>query len=388
MNSKTETHPTALVKGTNMLSGIDDKKITAFRQLVNDNNQFVSKAYANKQGKNQWNLICSSMDWISVAIRNLHSFPALDSNIDVRVMQIYSLISSIDIVYEAVMQLHRVFFGYSTKRMPFKGERIIFRERIFDKDDSEYFKEIRACFGAHPVNLYGEGKEKRFASWPYEGFTKSSSDLEVRLYSNFPNKEDIVLGLNLKELVAFLQSRYEYLDNISLEIKRQYELCKKELELAPIAHCKDVRESVEILLKENESRFNNDYYRSTLEELALLLSTHLSEAELAEEELKFKNSLEPLIEELRKNLQEVNIVDLQNDNLLNPTSSIESTLQYELPKFYSSVLGSRRDEDPLFEFYLKRINEVSNHKYQLKVSDSDGQLLLKLKLILKGQPQI
>lgn len=96
-----------------MLADLDDKKITAFRDLVNDNNRFVLKAYANKQGKNQWNLICSSMDWISVAVRNLHSFPALDSNIDIRVMQIYSLISSIDIVNEAVMQLHRVFLVIS-----------------------------------------------------------------------------------------------------------------------------------------------------------------------------------------------------------------------------------------------------------------------------------
>lgn len=365
-----------------MLADIDDKKINAFRYLVNDNNRFVLKAYANKQGKNQWNLICSSMDWISVAIRNLHSFPALDSNIDVRVMQIYSLISSIDIVNEAVMQLHRVFFGNSTKQMPFKGEKSIFRERIFDKDDSDYFKEIRACFGAHPVNLNGEGKEKRFASWPYEGFTKNSSDLEVRLYSNDPNKDDIVLGLNFKELVAFLQSRYDYLDNISLEIEKQYELCKNELASNTIAHCIDMRETVDILLKENELRFNNDYYRSTLEELALLLSTHLSEADLAKEELQFKNRLEPLIKELRQNLQEVNIVDLQYDDLLNPTSSIESILKYELPKFYSCVLGHRRYEDPLFEFYLNRINEVSNDRYQLKVSDSDGQLLLKLKLIL------
>ncbi|WP_256383846.1 hypothetical protein [Photobacterium toruni] len=365
-----------------MLTDIDDKKITAFRDLVNDNNRFVLKAYANKQGKNQWNLICSSMDWISVAIRNLHNFPALDSNIDVRVMQIYSLISSIDIVNEAVMQLHRVFVGHSTNLLPFKGEKFIFSERVFDKDDNDYFKEIRACFGAHPVNLNGEGKEKRFASWPYEGFTKSSNDFEVRLYSNAPSKDDIVLGLNIKELVAFLQSRYGYLDDISLEIERQYELCKQELALTPIVHCRNMRESVDILLKENESRFNNDYYRSTLEELALLLSTHLSEAELAREALKFKNSLEPLIEELRQNLQEVNILDLHHDDLLNPTSSIESELQYELPKFYSCVLGQCRYEDPLFEFYLKRINEVSNNKYQLKISDSDGQLLLKLKLIL------
>ncbi|MBB1440603.1 hypothetical protein H5202_18375 [Shewanella sp. SG41-4] len=384
MNSKNETHPAEFVMGMYMLADIDDKKITAFRDLVNDNNQFVLKTYANKQGKNQWNLICSSMDWISVAIRNLHRFPDLDSNIDVRVMQIYSLISSIDIVNEAVKQLHRVFFGHSTKLQAFKGEKLIFNERIFDKDDNDYFKEVRACFGAHPVNLDGEGKEKRFASWPYEGFTKSSSDLEVRLYSNDPNKDDIVLGLNIKELVAFLQSRYEYLDNISLEIERQYELCKQELALTPIADCRNMRESIDILLKENESRFNNDHYRSTLEELALLLSTHLYEAELAGEALKFKNSLVPLIEELRQNLQDVNIVDLHHDDLLNPTSSIESTLHYELPKFYSCVLGQLRYKDPLFEFYLKRINEVSSNKYQLKVSDSDGQLLLKLKLIMDG----
>lgn len=89
MNSKNEIHPAVLVMETNMLAGIGDKRITAFRDLINDNNRFVLKAYANKQGKNQWNLICSSIGWISVAIRNLHSFPALDSNIDVRVMQCY-----------------------------------------------------------------------------------------------------------------------------------------------------------------------------------------------------------------------------------------------------------------------------------------------------------
>jgi len=365
-----------------MLTGIDDKRITAFRDLVNDNNRFVFKAYSNNGGKNQWNLICSSMDWISVAIRNLHSFPSLDSNIDVRVMQIYSLISSIDIVYEAVRQLHRVFFGHSSKLLPFKGVKCIFNGRIFDKDDNDYFKEIRACFGAHPVNLDGDDKEKRFASWPYEGVMKRDFDLEVRLYSNDPIKDDITLGLNIKELVAFLKSRYEYLEKISSEILKQYEVRRQELALTPIDSGKDVRESVDILLRENESRFDNDYYKSTLEELILLLDTRLIETELIEEELNFKNSLEPLIEELRQNLQEVNIVDLQHDELLNPASNIENILQYELSKFYSCVFESRRNDDPLFDYYINRINEVSNNKYSLNMSDSDGQLLLKLKLIL------
>ena len=36
MNSKNETHPAVLVMGTNMLAGIGDKRITAFRYLINE----------------------------------------------------------------------------------------------------------------------------------------------------------------------------------------------------------------------------------------------------------------------------------------------------------------------------------------------------------------
>lgn len=363
-----------------MLIEVNDQKIMDFRKLVNSNNNFVLHTCLNKEGKNQWNLICSSMDWISVAIRNLQNFTELDSNIDVRVMQIYSLISSIDIVHEAITQLHRVFFG--CKSRPFNGEKSIFNQRLFDEDDNRYFKEIRACFGAHPVNLNGENKEKRFASWPYEGLNKDESDLQVLLYSNNPRKTDIILNLKVEELMTFLTSRYNYLDNISEEILRQYNVRKKELISTPIEQDTNSQKFVDILLKENNLRFNNSYYQSTLEEIALLLRTQLAEESLQEECRAFHSSLDPLIFEIYNNLQKMDLVDLEYYKRLNPTSELSTTLSYEMSKIYPCLLENCDTRDPLFNFCLKRINEKSNNKYSLNQSDTNAQLLLKIKLVL------
>lgn len=368
-----------------MLEKINDDQIVAFRALVNGCDQFVLRTYSEREGKNQWNLICSSMDWISVAIRNLQNFPELDSNIDVRVMQVYSLISSVDIVHEAITQLHRVFFDQRSSTVPFKGDRDIFAQRAFDRDDNEYFKEIRSCFGAHPVNLMGEGKERRFASWPYEGGLQGGSDFQVRLYSNDPSIDDITFGLNVSEIFAFLRSRYAYLGNISSQIVKLYGQSRQELASKPIERDENILQNVYTLLAENDLRFGNDYYKNTLDELKLLLETKLIEAALFEEEAEFKRALEPLVDEIWKNLQEMHIVDLNRTELLNPVSGKVSLLHYELPKFYSCVLSNRRYDDPLFDFYLERINEVSGGKYSLKTSDSDGQLLLKLKLMLANK---
>jgi hypothetical protein len=64
------------------------------------------------------------MDWITVSIRFLQDAPELSDNIDVRVMQMYSFISAIDIVAESITQLHRVFISH--KNLPFKADKSIF----------------------------------------------------------------------------------------------------------------------------------------------------------------------------------------------------------------------------------------------------------------------
>lgn len=48
---------------------MDSKLIDLFREKVNDNGaDFVLHRYRNINGKNQWSIIYSAMDWISVVV--------------------------------------------------------------------------------------------------------------------------------------------------------------------------------------------------------------------------------------------------------------------------------------------------------------------------------
>ncbi len=175
-----------------MKDTIDIELIIKFRDKVNSNSYFVLQRYKNMNEKNQWNIICSCMDWISVAIRNLYDMKNDNTNIDVLSMQTYLYISSIDIIFEAIIQLHRVLACDNS--IPFKNDNSVFQKNTpFEHmDDNTYFKHIRATFGAHPVNL-NDKSGQWFASWPYKD-SMDEYDFQVRLYSNKPNQEDITFG--------------------------------------------------------------------------------------------------------------------------------------------------------------------------------------------------
>lgn len=370
---------------------VSDKNITNFRNIVNGNDQFVYHTYINNSGKDQWSLICSSMNWITVAIKYLEKFPQLDTNPDVKGMQIYSLISSIDIVIEAVMQLYRVFFETKINKLPLKDRSTIFKKYVFtDMDDDDYFKQIRACFGAHPVNLEGVNKNKKenrlFASWPYQDRCDNGIDLQVQLYSNDPDTPDAIFGLSIKELMKYLESRYEYLNVISEKILDNYENRKLELAKTKIPIGKTIFETIKILQDENTIRFNKDEYNGVLHEFYLLFETSLEESEYEEDENTFKNTLLPLLNEIHSNLQTMNLSSLQYEYLLDPESKLKQELSYELSKLSTCILDNQRYHDSLFTYYLQRINSLSRNKYALKITDNNGQLLLKLKLVFSSYP--
>lgn len=238
-----------------MKNSVRDEKISEFRDLVNSNSNFVCNDFRDKNGKNHWNLVCSCMDWLSVSIRYLQNTPELDKNIDVRVMQIFSLISAIDLVYEAITQLHRVFVN--PKTVPFATEKECFSGRLFNEDDNTYFKSIRASFGAHPVNLNQSGS-KRFASWPFDSHI-NSGELTVNLYSVEVGEDDLVMNLDPNELIEFLIKRYNYLDLISEKIRELYSSFKGNLEKQLIDIKSDPLEQLYVLKNESEKRLDNDY---------------------------------------------------------------------------------------------------------------------------------
>lgn len=365
---------------------INDEKISKFRDLVNDNSSFVCKQYKNKNGKNLWHPICSCMDWITVSIRFLQDAPELNKNIDVRVMQMYSFISAVDIVTEAITQLHRVFINHKT--VPFKGDKSIFKNKLFSNDDNDYFKQIRACYGAHPVNLNPNRSDKQryFASWPFDSMTSSRSDLDVRLYSNIPDQDDLTLSLNSNEINAFLKSRYDYLEVISNEIEKQFNDFKSALNQTPIRADGTPLQRLNTLAKESQIRLDNDYYESTINDLIIVFRTTVDDVELKQEEFAFKSSLLPLIDEIEQNLQCVEIKDLECHSLIYIDSNLDSELSYVLPKFYSWIY--HQNSDPLLDYYIKQLNKVSDGKYKFSYLDGSDISFLKLKLLLKANSKI
>ncbi|MEZ9804563.1 hypothetical protein AB4264_25140 [Vibrio sp. 10N.261.55.B8] len=317
------------------------------------------------------------MDWISVSVRHLENAPDFDKDIDSKSMQVYSLISSIDLIFESIKQLHRVFM--SEKKDPFSGEKKCFKDRLFDdEDDNSYFKTIRACFGAHPVNLNRE-KSKRFASWPFDS-PFNTGDLTVHLYSRDINEEDLALHLNIGELLDFLKIRYDYLDVIADKIENLFIEYQKSLSKQSIETKSNPLEQLYVLRSESEKRLDNDYYNGEIDDLIMIFEAEVTNSDLVPIADKYKDSLLPLIEEIKTNLQSMNIVDLDNDTELRVRSDLSRELSYELGKFYTWVHGDRYD--PLLDYYLERFNTATDSKFKFDRFDEPNLTFLKSKLML------
>ena len=93
-------------------------------------------------------------------------------------IEMYSFISCIDLIVEAIEQLHRVIFD--TRKAVFQDDSDIFLGNDFKQNDRRYFKTIRSCFDAHPVNLDDpmdeHSKTKYYASWSGDFFGKKEYD--------------------------------------------------------------------------------------------------------------------------------------------------------------------------------------------------------------------
>lgn len=360
-----------------MRNVICDEKIKNFRNLVNSNSGFVYQTYKDKGGKNFYNLVCSCMDWITVSVAHLESASTLDKDIDKRCMQIYSLISSIDLIFESIKQLHRVFINKKT--IPLSGENYCFNNRLFSsEDDNTYFKTIRACFGAHPVALNQEDT-KRFASWPFDS-DFNTGDLTVLLYSCEANKESLQMHLSIDELLKFLKSRYDYLDVITDKIKALFVEFKEKFSNQLIETKADPLQQLYVLKSESVKRLNNEYYNSEIEDLIMIFTAEVTDPALLSMAESYKNSLLPLIKEIKVNLQKMNLVSLKNDSNLRVKPDLRKKLSYELSKFFNWVHGDTQDH--LLDYYLNRFNSVTNGKFNFNKKDETNLIFLKAKLML------
>lgn len=290
---------------------LDEKLIKSFRNKINDE-LLGYRIFHDNKGKNKWSIICSAMDWIEVSIGGIDLELVSKKNTHLASRQMITFISCIDIMWEAISQLHRVLCNENG--IPFKGDKGVFQQRVSDND---YFKQIRACFAAHPINLkkvFGDDntEERWYASW--SGRSPEEADFEVYLYSNEPRKEKRKMIIRFAELMMFAEKRYNYLrtlmkrfDQCVEEYRR--ELIKQKIDLDGL----DNIEKIDVLLNENDRRMGNEYYERELKHIRIVFEVPVSDQsnniKLVEE---YRIALLPEIEEIKNNLQNMTQTKVQS----------------------------------------------------------------------------
>lgn len=346
---------------------ISNELIKYFRDFINKNNDYLTLKYSNINGKNQWSLICSCIDWIDVAIDYVTNMNLESDNINVRSMLAYSYISAIDIIWESVIQLHRVLISKSA--LPFKSDFDIFPKVDYIKDDNEYFKHIRSVFGAHPVNLNKKGKW--FACWPNDT-NISEYDFTVILYNSDIDSDDKLFGYRFEELSRFLISRYNYLNDIIKSIEEQINKFIKQQQKNIIPKKGSNVEQLEILLAESHRRFNNQYYNSMIEDLLVIFQTNSSNSEL------YNNYLEKckvLINKISQNLQTMQLNDIDEDYILYPKSP--SKISYPVSKLYDYFHSGR---NVLVDYHINEVNDFFKGSIRIKSEMTSAEIFTLIKV--------
>lgn len=325
--------------------------VDSFRDKINDNVDFILRKYKDENDKNLWNCICSAMDWLTVATRYIDAQREYSSNIDKMSIEVYTFISTIDIVEEAIQQLHRAIINKNTK--PFENDNRIFNDTRLSKDDTEYFKHIRAAFGAHPVNLKDD--IKRFASWP-TNHVYTQYDLAVSLYSSEKNIPDVILGFTFEQLYQYLDSRIGYLNEVLTALDVQYEEFCSEIRSKEIERSDDIIKQLEILEREERLRFSNDYYHDTILKLRRFFRTQSSCLANDEAISNWHDKLFRMVDEIFNNLQNMKIEELKTDIF---EGIFPQELQYAYQKFSDYLDGS----DPIFYGKPQVISFINRYLY-------------------------
>lgn len=316
---------------------LDFQLINRLRNLVNSNSYYMLHKYRDQDGKNRWNIICSAMDWISIAVNNYNkfSFKFKREDMDAYCMEVYSFISMIDIIFEAVNQLHRVLISPSS--IPFSNEKIHFSNNN-NIDDNNYFKHIRAIFGAHPVNLYNN-KERWYASWPTKDHF-GKYDIQAFLYPLDSNKETITFGIHFNELRSFVTSRYNYLNVLIDEINSDYERYIKKCQSEKIEYNGDYLQDILFVKNALMERLPNDYIASMVDNSIRFISTE-STLKVNEKVVeRFINKVKNAVNDLKLAVQEMDYEKHKSYEIFDYQFPNEQF--YEFSK-YSEVLLGRYD---------------------------------------------
>ena len=346
-------------------------------EIINDFNHkineygFIFFKYRDVEGKAKWNCICSSIQWIRLCANVINKIDFDIMDIDVKCMELYKYISCIDIIIESLQQLHRIFYRDNNLKT-FPDSNNIFKNKISKMSDNKYFKMIRAAYGAHPINLDepdnpGDKELKRFASNPFDNkhaAWKDNHDFDVKLYTNLTNGEDINFPIWLEELNEYANNRYNYLGVFCNKIDELYKLYIDEYKSKQIETSTNIQRQIEILISESKVRLNNDYYNSSLKFLKTTFSLTCVSKKNNKLLDKYKSDLIQVVNEIRDNLQNMNLIELKTNRYLEPyleNLKLPKMVNYALEKLSNAYNGNSKlfYQQPIEEF-LKNLIDFEN----------------------------
>lgn len=293
---------------------LDKDLIRQFRDKMNDDYHYVLHKYCDVNGKNLWNVICSAMDWIDVAVDGIPYIQLVSKNQNVASLNLMQLICALDLVVESVKQLYRVF----EQRYPCTNDRSVFKDK---KTDDDYFKNIRAMFGVHPVNLKDD-EERYYASWSTPHL---KSDFSVIVYSNLVDKEDQIYSIRIDDLFEYAQRRYSLLSVLMAYVESDYQSHVEKRKSQQIPKGLTTRDQLDVLLRENEQRFGRrEAYWYQLEQLNQLFDVDdsLFNDNHRASIIAYKEALRIVADEIQSNLQDMTVEELRNYNILDPFEEI------------------------------------------------------------------
>ena len=272
---------------------------------INGLNEFINGEYKDdillvldkKYSDDKWNIICSAVHWFRTVEKYLTSENLLkEDSTDYNWGEVYLFLSAVDIIIEGINDVNKIAKNNEKARLFYKNNEI-FKDK--EKDDWEYFKNIRAIFGAHPTKLK-DNKEYIVSTYPtpYNSIADRLSgksrgwDYYTLLWKKEKSKswEQLSFGFKFEDVERYLDKCINYLDVIYKDFFDMIYDYKKELSKCKIQQIDKPIKQLNILLKEDKNRLNGRY-EFVIKDIKMLLTTKITDKQNRKIYEKYKNIL-------------------------------------------------------------------------------------------------
>ncbi len=310
--------------------------LSRFREQFNKGD-FGYLRYSNRNGRNDFSAICSSMDWITVAIYYINNFK-LSSGIRTNEMsmEIFSLIMAVDMIYSCIKTMHQVVLNKPGE--PFYSDHDIFS---LEKSDRDHFKDLRAAFGAHTTKLNIVKGETKYSSWSVAKLGDEKYDFKVYLSSSIPGKIPEPYGFKVDDLIRFAEKRYGYLEVLTEELKNQDAAILEALKERSIKKSNNLQSRLAILKEAAKERYiGRDQYYYALIDIETMIYAPCTFKENNRAVKKYKQLLHHALNNIENNLQQMEFEKFPSLDIIHPKyRPSETTDRYIIGKIYEEISG-------------------------------------------------